>query len=97
MITVQFLRPAEIEMAEAAVYYETQAEGLGNVFLETVERVMNEVVHNPKAWPVIHRNIRKRVVSQFPYSVLYRVDPDEIVVVAVMRQHRHPDYWLGRI
>jgi len=41
--------------------------------------------------------IRKRPVHRFPYAVLYRVDPDEIVVVAVMHQRRRPDYWRSRI
>jgi hypothetical protein len=36
-------------------------------------------------------------VHRFPYAVLYRPDPDEIVVVAVMHQRRRPGYWLGRM
>jgi plasmid stabilization system protein ParE len=28
--------------------------------------------------------------------LLYRVDPDEIVVLAVMHQKRHPVHWYSR-
>lgn len=37
MKTVRFLRPAELELLDAAKYYELQAAGLGNEFLDKVD------------------------------------------------------------
>ena len=84
-------------MLEAAVYYETQVDGLGNAFLAKVESAVHDVVKHPGAWPVVRNEMRKRLLHRFPYALLYRVDPDEIVIVALMHQRRRPEYWLGRI
>ena len=35
-------------------------------------------------------------VRRFPFGILYRVDPDEIVILAVMHLARQPDYWRDR-
>ena len=32
----------------------------------------------------------------FPFGVLFRVLPDQILIVAVMPLARHPDYWKDR-
>ena len=97
MNTTRFLLPAEIEMVEAAVYYEVQVRGLGAAFLAKTESAVRDVAARPQAWPIMRNGIRKRLVHRFPYAVLYRPDPDEIVVVAVMHQRRRPGYWLGRM
>ncbi|MDH4319239.1 MAG: type II toxin-antitoxin system RelE/ParE family toxin [Desulfobulbaceae bacterium] len=93
----RFLLPAEIEMAEAAVFYETQVESLGLNFLTIVEAAVYGIVDQPDMWPDIGHGIRKRPLRRFPYSILYRLDGDEIIIVAVMHQRRRPSYWLGRV
>lgn len=97
MTPVRFLQPAEVEMIEAAMYYEEQAGELGNLFLSTLEDAVSNICANPKAWPIISRDIRKRIVSRFPYSILYRIDYRDIVILAIMHQRRRPDYWIGRV
>jgi toxin ParE1/3/4 len=97
MKPVRFLQPAEQEMLDAAHYYEKQAPGLGNDFLQKIDSATRDIAENPELWPVIRPGIRRRLIHRFPYGLLYRVDPNEIVVVAVMHLHRHPAYWTRRI
>lgn len=97
MKTVRFLRPAELEMLDAARYYELQAPGLGNDFLDKVDSAVQDIGAHPERWPVIRLNIRRRLIHRFPYGLLYRVDTDEVVVLATTHLHRHPDYWLDRL
>lgn len=93
---VRLLLPAEQEMFDAARYYELQAPGLGQDFLEKVEIVLREIETSPDCWPIVQNDIRRRLISRFPYSLLYRIDPEEVVILAVMHQKRHPSYWLSR-
>ncbi len=97
MKTVRFLGPAEQEMLDAARYYESQAIGLGEDLLSKIQSAVKDVAEHPDAWPVIRFDIRLRLVYRFPYGILYRICPEEIVVVAVMHLRRHPTYWIGRI
>ena len=92
-----FLFPAEQEMIEAALYYESQAKRLGQDFLAKVDSAANDIAANPEVWPIIRFDIRRCLIHRFPYAILYKVEPGKIVIVAVMHLHRHPNYWLNRI
>ena len=96
MKPVIFLRPAEAEMLDAAQYYELQAPGLGVDFLARIEAAVQDIGRNPEQWPIIQANTRRRLIKRFPFALLYRVDPDQIVIQATMHLHRRPDYWINR-
>lgn len=96
MKTVRFLRPAELEMLDAARYYELQAPGLGDDFLDNIDAAVRDIGANPSRWPIIRSDIRRRLIRRFPYALLYRVDSDEVVIQATMHLHRRPDYWIDR-
>ena len=83
-------------MLDAAAYYELQVAGLGHEFLEKIASAVADIAENPERWPLVGLNVRRRLVHRFPYGLLYRVDPEEVVVLAVAHLHRHPTYWVGR-
>jgi len=97
MKPVRFLNPAEQELLDTARYYELQAPGLGDDFLDKIHSAVRDIAENPEAWPVLCFEIRRRRIHRFPYGLLYRVEPDEIVVLATMHLRRHPLYWINRI
>ena len=94
--TVRLLPPAEQELFDAARYYELQASGLGQDFLDKVKLALQDLASSTEQWPIVKDDIRRRLIRRFPYSLLYRIDPDEIAILAVMHQRRHPSYWLSR-
>ena len=96
MKPIRFLRPAELEMLDAAQYYELQLSGLGHDFLDQIDAAIETIRRNPERWPIIKMNIRRRLIPRFPYALLYRVDQDAIIIQATMHTSRRPDYWLGR-
>jgi plasmid stabilization system protein ParE len=94
---VIFHPEAHAEMIEHARYYEAKSEGLGSDFLAAVEKTTQRIEEFPKAGPTDRANIRKRLVSGFPFSILYELQPDRIYIAAVMHQHRRPGYWRKRV
>jgi hypothetical protein len=36
------------------------------------------------------------MLTRFPYGVFFAVDDDEVLVLAVVHLHRHPDTWKNR-
>jgi plasmid stabilization system protein ParE len=97
MTTIVFLAPAEEEMREAAEYYERQTRGLGHEFLAEVQRTVERIVENPRLGQIVRRSIRRRLTPRFPFGILYRIDPHEIVIIAVMHLRRRPGYWADRV
>ena len=96
MKTVRFVSAADDEMVESALYYERQLEGLGDRFLDEIERTTNEMAEYPELGHHLGSGVRRRILRGFPYGILYRSEPDEIVITAVMHLRRRPGYWSGR-
>lgn len=89
---------ARDEVIKAAEYFDAQAEGLGNRFLLEIDKVVLDIAVSPLLWPITKHGPRKRIlVSPFPYSILYKIVHDEIVIIAVAHQSRQKDYWTSRI
>ena len=61
MKPVRFLRPAELEMLDAARYYEHQATRLGLEFLAKIETAVQDISEYPERWPVVTGNVRRRL------------------------------------
>ena len=96
MKPVVFLPEAEQEMLEAAIYYQSQASGLGVDYLSEVEQAVQAIAESPMTWPIIEGELRRRLIRRFPFGILYRIEPDKIVIVAVAHLRRRPGYWRGR-
>jgi hypothetical protein len=88
---------AHEEMIESARIYEGRSEGFGSDFLTAVEETKRRIEQFPEAGPIERANIRKRLVSGFPFTILYEIQPDFIFIAAVMHQHRRPGYWKKRL
>jgi plasmid stabilization system protein ParE len=93
----RFLNPAEAEMVAAAKYYESQSPGLGQRFLREVRRIISAIADYPLAGSKMRGNIRRRLVRNFPFAILYSATKEEVLVIAVMDLRRDPDYWLDRM
>lgn len=91
------LRPqAEVEITEAADWYEAQRPGLGREFLHLVNQVIARIAEGPLQFRRVHQEIRRAPLQRFPYGILYRVRDEEILVVACMHARRDPKKWQER-
>lgn len=97
MKPITFLPEAKEEMYEAARYYESQASGLGIDFLSELEQAVTSITNSPMTWPKIEGELRRRLIQRFPFGILYYIESEEIVIVAVSHLRRRPGYWKKRI
>jgi plasmid stabilization system protein ParE len=94
---LKYLSIAEIELAEAAKYYEEQQPGVGKAFLDAVSEAGERIRQNPEMWAFYEKPIRSFKVAPFPYRLLYRELPDRLQIVAVAHLSRRPGYWKTRL
>jgi len=94
---LRFLILAQRELDEAVAWYNEQAAGSGQEFLDELDRVVRRAVTFPMSCPEIEPGVRRCLLARFPYGLIYGVDRKTIVVVAVAHLHREPRYWVGRI
>jgi plasmid stabilization system protein ParE len=96
MMRVIFTRIATQELEDAVRFYELEYAGLGRIFKEEVKKAALRVAEYPKAWSIERGEVRKCLLHRFPYKLLYSVEEDHVLVIAIAHQHRKPDYWVGR-
>ena len=87
---------AELELMDAALWYEEQGLGLGHQFLDEALAAFSTITETPLMYPIVHRNTRRALIHRFPFGVYYRVETSTIVVVAVMHGSRDPRRWKTR-
>ncbi len=87
---------AEAEAVEAASYYGERVPALGIEFLAELDRSVAAIHDSPKSWRIISHDIRRYLMSRFPFGIYYRIRPDHIRILAVKHHSRHPAYWCWR-
>jgi toxin ParE1/3/4 len=83
-------------MTEAALFYESARRGLGALYLDDVKHALDIVRERPYLGVAVAHGFRRALLRRFPFSLIYAVESNEVVVVAVAHQRRTPNYWKGR-
>jgi plasmid stabilization system protein ParE len=94
---VIFTELAKEELTDAVAYYEFEEPGLGKKFQKEVKSAITRIIHFPTAWSIEQGEIRKCLMHKFPYKILYSLERDHLLVIAIAHQHRRPDYWIDRL
>ena len=89
------------DLGDAADWYESRSEGLGNRFIEEVFHVLDSIQADPFLNSRRHpsRNIRWRYPASFPYRIIYEVMEAEriVVIAAILHAARHDRRWKKRL
>ncbi len=97
MRRVELLPKAKQDLVDAAEWYEAERKGLGQDFLRGMALVSDGLRRLPERHPVLSGSTRRAKMRRFPYMVLYVVQQDVILIVAVLHEHRHPGRWAERV
>ena len=96
-LPVIYLPEARDDVDVAFADYERQLAGLGDRFLEAVRDQVTRIQASPALYGLVHPDVRAAPIRRFPYVVYYRVEGDNIVVLAVQHGRRSPGVWQGRV
>ena len=90
---------ARAELREALLWYRAHSVPYAVGLANTIDAALNTLRKLPYAWPFVAGwpDVRRYVLSRFPYSIVYRVGTTEIEVVAISHQRRSPEHWLTRL
>jgi|SRR5579885_3578448 len=93
----EFHPEALTEYEEATNRYAQIDPELASRFVSSVEDAIRRLVDAPLRWRIIEDDVRRCLTHVFPYGILYTVEPEFILIVAVMHCSREPGYWKKRI
>ena len=97
-LPVVFRRRFQDDLGAGFDWYEQRRSGLGEEFLSAVQSTLRSIEQFPEMFVSIHRDVRRAIVSRFPFAVFYLVESRRIVVLRVLHTARDPKLWprIGR-
>ena len=96
-MTHRFRPAARRELLDATQWY--LADGgaaVADQFEWAVARALRLLEFMPQLGTPSYPGVRTWPLKDFPYTLVYRVQGEDITVMAVAHQSREPGYWVGR-
>jgi plasmid stabilization system protein ParE len=98
----RFLAAALVEYDQATRRYLRRAPATAEKFVDAIERAVVHVRTMPRAAPPwqgrdVGADIRCLPLAGFPYLIVYAIESDELVILAIAHGQRRPGYWLRRL
>ncbi|GJD21351.1 hypothetical protein RIVM261_063070 [Rivularia sp. IAM M-261] len=69
---------------------------MAQAFIDAVEDAVYRIREAPTRYPIIDEDVRRCMARRFPYGILYTIEQDYILILAVMHCSREPGYWKSR-
>ena len=95
-MSVRFHPEVDDDVIAGFIYCNNERAGLGEEFIDAIDRMAARLADK-----LTHRALpgyeRDALMGRFPHRFLYCFDDDDIVVLAVAHDRRHPDYWAHRL
>ncbi len=85
---------AELHLLETCTYYEAQLQGLSERFLSELEDAFKRIADHPHYYSFIAtQNVYRDIsLNKFPYTVIYQIHNNDVIVVDVFNTHRKPSF-----
>ncbi|WP_437791344.1 type II toxin-antitoxin system RelE/ParE family toxin [Sorangium sp. So ce693] len=95
------VRPsAELDIREAAEWYEDEEAGLGGQFVDELRHIVSRIRELPSQFPDVGRGTRRALLKRFPYAIYFllrgEADQRAAVILAILHQRRRPSVWKKR-
>lgn len=81
------------ELAGALAWYAERSLDVARSFQREVDGAVALLLVHPLMGAPGARGLRRLPLRRFPYTLHYRADSQELLVVAVAHQRRRPGYW----
>lgn len=88
---------AVADINESVDYYDEERIGLGMEFYGDFQRTLGFLRRFPYAGVIQIATVRRFSLDRFHHNVFYEYASNELFLVAVIHQSRHPDTWKTRV
>jgi plasmid stabilization system protein ParE len=94
---VRFDEPARTEYLSTLKVYRADGSKLARAFAAEFRRVSLLLERHPMLGAPYYSGTRRKLLTRFPYALIYLIDRSDVVVVALAHQRREPFYWVDRL
>lgn len=90
----RFHESADADLTEDVQYYDGAASGLGDQLIAEVRAAVEFLERFPKAARILSGKIHGKALVRFPLTLLYVIEENELVILAVAHQRQDLQAWL---
>jgi len=94
---IRFFEEASREIEHERSWYRERSITAEQSFLRELDHAIEVVTDAPGLWPRYIAGTRRYVFPTFPFSLVYFVEGETIIVAALESEHRRPGYWRSRM
>lgn len=95
-MTIRILPEARADLIDAYWFYEECEVGIGDYFIESIMADIDSLVVYAGIH-AIHHGKHRMVASNFPHSIYYLTESEEIQIYAVTDNRRDPEWISNRL
>jgi toxin ParE1/3/4 len=96
-VRARFTEAASADLREARTYYGKRRREARIGFNREMRKAVALLREHPKAGKPAGRTAREYVIDNvYPYSLIYYVENDEVVIAALSHHSRNPEFWHDR-
>ena len=88
---------AQLEAEAAVEWYGQRSSYAADRLVVEFRAALECIQQSPNQSPKLAFNTRRKVLSRFPYLVVFRETATEIEIIAVAHGRRRPGYWRERL
>jgi len=96
-VTYQLSDSAVADVQAVIDHYRAASRGIAIGFIEDVARCLRLLSRNPYVGSSIGQSFRRMPLNRYPYFLIYQVANNQVYVVSVYHQRRHPERWRNRV
>ena len=96
-MTVRILQPAKRDLINGFLFYEKQAAGLGDYFLDSIFSDIDSLLIYSGVHPIKFSDYYCMLANRFPFAIYYKLEDDEILIDAVFDCRQNPDRLKDRL
>jgi plasmid stabilization system protein ParE len=90
------LPAARADLREAQAWYSAISPAPGARFVAALDDCVATIVAEPELFQELHRRARRAPVRGFPYGLIFRIDGEDIHLIACFHASRDPGVWQRR-
>jgi toxin ParE1/3/4 len=94
---VHFLNPAKDDLDEIVDWYEVKSKGLGQLFLEEVEKAVAKLERYPNSFRICYKYYHSILMKRFPYKIIYSIQNDIVLVMVILHDKRGLQFLRNRL
>lgn len=93
---IDFHPLATAELEQSADWYAERSIDAVRAFVTAVDAALQKIEKQPERFPHLDEQHRCCNLIRFPFQIVYRLEKNRIVVIAIAHAKRRPGYWRDR-